>query len=305
MTHTFSQLVWLGANTASEPEGLLAKAKHVTLFEAREPACKALQKTFSQMQNSVSVKQLVVTAVESTVKFTEYNLAEFSAIQSAAGLKQLFPGLKKINDEIQNGVAISDAISSLMLNDDNNLLVVDIPDSNLTLLNSLNESMQLHRFSSIYIQAASEPLYRGSATTTEINNFLNSHGYLLQQTIANDPDLPWLYFELNPLWNNLQEALENNKSLNAKLLEMKQQFASQQLKDAKENPLTTDKLQAELQKALKASAAKKEIITDLEKSKIKLELVNDELNSRLLHLEQETLKAEAQIELMKELFLQQ
>lgn len=226
MQLSFSQLVWLGAHTATEPTDLLQYAKQATLFEARETACLMLRQKFPQ--KNVTVIQTILTTTNTIAGFTEYNLAEFSAIQPATGLKNLFPGLKAINKIQLTSTAINDAINSLELNDNNNLLIVDIADSSLALLNAIEAAKQLHFFSAIYVQTANEPLYEGAATAADITAFLQTQGYVLQQTTGNDPDLPWLSFSLNPLWNTLQQAQENNNSLSAELIQTKLQLSAAQ-----------------------------------------------------------------------------
>lgn len=221
----YSHLVWLGANTAREPADILNTANNISLFEARETACKKLQQKFPQ--DNVSVIQALLTATQSNVNFTEYNLAEFSAIQKATGLKNLFPGIKAVNSEPMTGTAISDAINALNLLDDNNLLIIDVLDNNLALLTALETTKQLHLFRTISIQSALEPPYENAATNEDVINYLQTQGYVLQQTTGNDPDLPWLSFGLNPLWASLQEAQQSNNALNAELTKLRQTVEQQ------------------------------------------------------------------------------
>lgn len=222
MNHSFSHLIWLGANTASEPAHILNNADQATLFEARDSACKVLQEKFPQ--ENISIVSSILTTTNTPVNFIEYNLGEFSAIHPASGLKNLFPGVKVINNEQVSGTVITEAISSLKLNDNNNLLIVDIADSNLALLKAIEDSKQLHSFSTIYIQSAEEPLYVGAATTADITTFLQAQGYILQQTTGSDPDLPWLQFGLNPLWGTLQQAQQTNSALTTELIQIKLQL---------------------------------------------------------------------------------
>lgn len=226
MQPSFSQLVWLGAHTATEPNDLLQSAKRITLFEAREAACLALRQKLPH--EHIAVIHALLTVEKQTATFTEYNLAEFSATQQATGLHKLFPGLKALNTTPQTGTAVCDAISGLALSDDNNLLIVDIADSSLALLTAIGESNQLQSFSAIYVQTANEPLYAGAATTADITAFLQTQGYVLQQTLGNDPDLPWLSFGLNPLWNSLQQAQETNNLISAELIQIKLQLSAAQ-----------------------------------------------------------------------------
>lgn len=300
MNHTFSHLVWLGANTASEPEGMLDKAAHATLFEAREAACKALQQKFPQ--KNITVKRAALAVNNTVTNFTEYNLAEFSAIQPVTGLKNLFPGLKKISGEQLNGTAIGDAISSLKLNNSNNLLIVDIGDSGLALLTSIEESKQLHLFNEIYVQAASEPLYANSATAAEITTFLQAQSYLLQKTTGNDPELPWLTFCLNPLWETLQKSRQQL----ATEQEVRKNFSKelekyQNVEQGKIKEIT--KLRAELEQVSKHAVSQAEKIVQQEKANRDIMETNEQLQKRQNLLQLELIKAEAQISVIKDLLL--
>lgn len=383
MQPLFSQLVWLGAHTATEPSDLLQCAKRISLFEAREAACLALQQKLPH--EHIEVIQALLTVEKQTTHFTEYNLAEFSATQPATGLHQLFPGLKALNTTPQTSTAVCDAISELALSDDNNLLIVDIVDSSLALLTAIGESNQLESFSAIYVQTANDPLYKGAATTTDIIAFLQTQGYILQQTIGNDPDLPWLSFSLNPLWNTLQQTQENNNALSAELIQTKLQLSAAQQEvivnkkhveqvkaehaqqmesiyaqlnaskqelskqEARINEITTaltaanktkqdaeqqltiskqqltkdsfkneienfqktekeqvkeiTKLRADLEKVSKHASTRADKIAQLEKAHRELNEANQQLQNRQQVLQQELLKAEAQIDIIKELLL--
>lgn len=223
MNERFSHLVWLGAGSASEPAGLLDVAEQVILVEAREAAYKSLQQQYPQ----ASVQQQLISVDGGSVEFTEYNLAEYSAIHAATGLKAIFPGLKAVTRERLNAIRITDFINDLALQDHNNVLVIDIADSTLALLTALQQSGQLSQFSDMHIQAGIEPLYTGAATTTEITSFLQLHGYLLKQTAGDDPDLPWLSFSLNPLSQILQHKRKANDALNKELETLKQELTVQ------------------------------------------------------------------------------
>ena len=204
MNSQFSHLVWLGAGTASEPANLVNIAEHVTLIEAREAAYQHLKK--KNTQANIDVRQQLVCLTSDSVLFTEYNLAEYSAINPATGLKVLFPGLRKVGAEQLTSVAITDTIDELSLSGNDNALVIDIPDINLALLQALQQSKQISLFKNIYIHTALEPLYRGSSISIDVITFMESCGYDLLQKNDQDPELPWLTFFANPLWVKLQKT---------------------------------------------------------------------------------------------------
>jgi len=207
MNSQFSHLVWLGAGTASEPANLLNIAEHVTLIEAREAAYQYLKK--KNTQTNVDIKQQLVCVTSNSALFTEYNLAEYSAVNPATGLKTLFPGLRKVGAEQLTSVAITDTIAELSLSGSDNALVIDIPDTNLALLQAIQQSRQISLFKNIYIHTALEPLYKGSSISTDVIAFMKSCGYDLLQKNDQDPELPWLTFFANPLWVTLQKTRDS------------------------------------------------------------------------------------------------
>lgn len=288
MSHKYSHLIWLGANTATEPANLLPSAQQATLFEAREAACLALQKQHSE--SNISVINALVTTTNQTANFTEYNLPEFSACQPATGLTKLFPGLKAVNSESQNGIAISDAINELTLADDNNLLVVDILDSNLTLLKALETSKHLSSFKTIYIQAPQEPLYIGAAGHEEIVAFMQTQGYLPQAITSSDPDLLWLSFIINPLWKTLQQTQQKNLESTKQL-----QNLEQQISEKKQQLLTINQQKQEVEQQLSAT------LQELEATKKKYEELTLNMKKNIEEKEQELKgKANRLLELEKQ-----
>ncbi|MGM8227455.1 hypothetical protein ACSV5M_12785 [Cellvibrio sp. ARAG 10.3] len=342
MNKYFSHLVWLGAGTASEPTSLLEIAERVTLVDARESACLLLRKQHSQ--EKVDVQQRLLAVDSARLEFTEYNLIECSAVSPVTGLKTIYPGLKTTNKERITSTPVTDFIASLMLSGNNNLLIMDILDSNLALLESLGQGGQLHLFSDIYVQAGVEPLYESAPTNNELMLFLQQNGYLLQQTSGDDPDLPWLNFSLNPLWQTLEQSQQTNEILTRELNSLSELLLSkeaelsnllqerddalaqllvfqskksqavdnaeplidntaQQEAKAGRNAELIDKLHAELAIAKKHATERLKKIDQLEKSNRKLDEANTVLINHQKALKQEMLKAEAQINIIKDLFL--
>lgn len=231
MQPSFSQLVWLGAGNATEPAKVLYSAAQATLFEAREAACLNLKKQYCQPE--IHVVQTLLTEHGAPVEFTEYNLAEYSAIKAATGLKEFFPGLQKLNTEQYTSTSVAEAVSNLQLSDNNNLLIVDITDSNLALLQALEQNHLLTHFRELHVQSSVTALYTDAATKVEISHFLEQNGFLLQHTNSRDPDLPWLCFGLNPLWQQMQETKNSQSILNTNLEKIQQELVAvkQQLTD--------------------------------------------------------------------------
>ena len=305
--HSYSYLVWLGAGTAKEPQGLTEKAGQLVLIEAREDACQQLQKNYPHAR----VLQQVLASEAGTTEFTQYNLAEYSAIQPPTGIKQLFPGLKPLAAKPVTAVAVSNSLRQLQLQGADHCLIIDLPDISLPLLTSLAQDNLLNQFNTIYIKAGAEPLYKNSATTEDVQTFMQAHGYLSSQNSFGDPDIPWLQFSLNPLWNTLlhaqQEVISKQQSFekaNSELIDLRQTLEQQ---IAQQKQLEAAKRQQEsivlnLKKEIEEKEKKNLALAESEK---KLQQKLSEQEYRNTNLNQEVSKLAAQIELITNVVLKE
>ncbi len=332
MDKKFTKLIWLGAGSASEPKNILSSAEAVILVDARESACKSLQK---KALDNVTIKQTLLGIDSAIYEFSELNLPEFSAIQRPTGLAELFPGIKTTIKEKIQSKSISAFIQELNLSDNNNLLIADIPDSNLALLQSLQEKGLLQHFNEIHIQTSSIPLYENSTTTDEVAVFLSSNGFITYQSTHEDPDLPWLAYKVNPLWFPLQSALsaklvneqENTNTKEALALENAEQLkiienlkqrlqqheagyildlankTQEATNSNREKDTTIEKLHDELHQLRKLATSRLETITQLEQKNSILHKKNERLENQQKAIDAELLKAESQIDLLKHFFL--
>jgi hypothetical protein len=331
MDKNFTHLIWLGAGSVSEPENVLSAAEFATLVDARESACKLLQKNTS---DNVMVKKVLLSTDGSMYEFNELNLPEFSAIQKPTGLVGLFPGIKIVNTEQIQSISISAFIQDLNLSDNNNLLIIDIPDSNLAFLQNLLEKGLLNRFNEIRVQTSSIPLYSNSATIEQVTEFLTLHGFITYQGTHEDPDLPWLTFRINPLWLPLQLALDAKLAHEQECRNIKQTLTTQNTeytqvlalknqeitqfqidlekycttlssveKEINHLQLANEKLHDELKQLRKLAASRLETISQLEQKNNVLHKNNEKLEIQQKAINSELLKAESQIDLLKNLFL--
>lgn len=281
MTKKFKQLVWLGAGNATEPKGLIEQAESCVLVEAREDAYQNLVGIFSNT-NNVVVKQGVISPEGGDVTFYRYNLPEFSALHKATGLTQLFPGLKLERQDTVISQNIAELLSEVKVAGEDNVLVIDIVDISLNLLQLLNAEHLLHCFGRILLVSSNEALYEEASKGDELSKFMQNHGFYLALEDKTDPDLPWHTFVSNPLWKELKQAKQHEAELNKQLDTQRQQLAEQVSKHA---------------------AQRLEKITQLEKANRQLNETNEQLAKKQRLLEQEMLKAEAQIDIIKELVL--
>jgi predicted O-methyltransferase YrrM len=282
MAKTIKHLIWLGAGTATEPSNLIAEAEKTTLIDARREACEWLKKT--KANDLAQVHHKLVTPSKGSVNFKQFNLAEYSAINTPTGIKNLYPGLKQIANESIEGESVSDLIQSLGLEGTNNLLVVDILDINLPLLQALAEANFLPLFNQIYIQTSKIPAYESSVSTDAVAEFLQSQGYILQKINSSDPDFAWTKASRNPIWNKYKElqtklsraelaTIENTDRFTKQIREKEEEIAliRKQLEQAT-SQITTQKQEIDKQRI-----EAEKWIAELQKYKGQLEQANNEI----------------------------
>lgn len=225
MKNIFDYLLWLGAGSATEPTGLLDQAKNALLIDAREVASQQLSNLKSQYpKTQIKIETTVISSDGKDANFTEYNLPEYSAINAATGIKSLLPGLKSYSQEKRQTRPLADIVSNLNLKNDNNLLVLNIPDLDLSLLETLTQSNLPARFSKLYIQTSKDSLYSGSATQEQVITWLQNQGYSFNEMANSDPDMPWITATINPLWQQLQAVKRESTILNQELVDARKQL---------------------------------------------------------------------------------
>jgi hypothetical protein len=305
MANTINHLIWLGAGTATQPAGLLQQAMKATLIEARADACAELKK--QRPSAKISVLQSMISAKGGDVKFNEYNLAEFSALHKATGLLELFPGLKRTHEQSHSSAIVTELLQQADLGGDNNALVLDIADLNLTMLQQLQHAGLMQHFSQLWLQGSNVPLYQGAVTRAELTAFLQQHGYTLSSEDATDPDLPWLHFSLNPLWQRLHQAEKATEELSKQLEAAKQQAAASKQQAEQANAELSKQLEAAKQQAgaskQQAEQANAELSKQLEAakqqagaSKQQAEQANAELSKQLDAAKQQAAASKQQAE---------
>ena len=250
-------LIWLGVGHTANL-GCISDETKAVLVDANPSALKTLERQNpikGAMQSNLNFELVCLAPQAGEAEFYHYNFSEFSALSKATGLCQLFPGLKLKRTETLNTIAVTDFIRSQSLSTRNNSLRIDIIDQCLPLLIAMEEGGLLSLFKNIELKTSKESLYHHAATTTDIEDFLSLRGYELQTQDNSDPDLPVLYFTLNPLWQTLQ----NTK---LQLLEEK--------KIAKENQAEYSKMltekDAKLEEQARALADKKAKLEELTKA---------------------------------------
>ncbi|WP_342804835.1 hypothetical protein [Alteromonas sp. M12] len=288
-------LIWLGAGQIEAPSLNFDKFDEVVLVEARLEQVAALRKRFSN-NDKVKIIHGVVSDKAQKSDFSRYSLGEYSALSSASGLKELFPGLELIELEKVETQCATDILSEFAEKSVSITLVLDVLDLNHLILKSIIDSECWQKINDIYLPIPDLSLYEDAATVSDFLTLLKSQGFELVETDIADPDIPIAQLNRNPLWFELES--------------LRKQFQLQNTQHQKVIDEYESKLQAQNDDAEKAkmsftqsfekqSSELKEIVENNDRLKSELEESNQQktelLESLERRLESDKLASEAKI----------
>ncbi|RUO71792.1 hypothetical protein [Idiomarina ramblicola] len=296
----FNNVVYLGAGNGDGLEELInaLNAKHWTLIEGNEKKARQLASTVSQLNNKsdINVKQAVVSAKGGEQTWYNYNLNEFSGLKQASGLKELFPGLKLQGPQPIETEALSTLLAEISGKDagGNNALIIDLPGYGTELINALQNSGELQRWSFLAITAPESVLFDQGDDVEKLQQKLTDLNYHTRGETGDDPDFPVLYYVMSEAQRKLvaerdaavaekdealalassrSEELDEAKQKNAewvsslksekKDLEQKLQESWKQLKQAQTQAQRYKNESDELQKKLEATEKNSEQLAKL------------------------------------------
>lgn len=293
---------------------------------------------------NIQTEEMVAKAITSGVKkvysvianqsgeadYFTFNLAQFNSFLPATGLKDLYPGLQKLQSKKVKAKTLKQALQSLDSPNFNiGSLIVEQPEDSLNLLASLETDGLLENVSTLWVRTSPVSLYKGMPTQEELIRWCSQHGFEKYDVAdVEDPDFILLEFKQNPLYVPLKAAqdrivkLDNSKvELRAKLeeatkvnlniqekLEKTNQWFLNRKQEAEERKEQLDKLKKEYnvlnekhdQLNLLADERQQQV-HELQRQNQKLKSDNQQLSERQAQLQNELIKTESHIELIKEL----
>ncbi len=194
-TDTLDHLIHLGAGRCRELEGyLLFNPKHLMLVEADAMFAQALQKRTEENQ-TINVINKAVSEETGSKKLWRYSLPDVHSLHEATGLYELFPGLKQLEPLMVETINPVELIKPLALQvRQNNLLVIDVPGEELSLLKALQKAKKLSVFRFLELHCGMQALYKDGDSAGEVLDWLKKQGFdILTEDKSNDPDRPrWL-----------------------------------------------------------------------------------------------------------------
>lgn len=182
-----------------------------------------------------ALQQALPTATQQVTKlaqtsgelpYYEFNLPEFNASQPATGLYTLYPGLELLESKPQPLTSVEVLLSKLELQDIDTL-VVEQPELVWPSLQVLADNPRYQHINQLWLRVGAVPLYQNMPEIADILSWCQEHGFELQASNEEDPDLPLLQLTRHPYYYRWQEEVARRAKL-AKQLKTAQQEAETQ-----------------------------------------------------------------------------
>ena len=195
----------LGAGDGAELEAYLAEgAGHVVLVEPNPTLAAALARRCAG-DGRVRVLPVAVAERDGTAELQLFNLAALSSLRAPAQLSALFPGLRRVAGVEVETRSIASLLAELPPPGDRpELVVIDTPGEEGSVLEGLIAAGGLERFGRIRLSCGTGEHYAGSAPAAALQARLEAEGYRLEASDEGDPDRPVLDFRRDPLARELR-----------------------------------------------------------------------------------------------------
>ncbi|MEP5568779.1 MAG: hypothetical protein ABJN62_13145 [Halioglobus sp.] len=318
-------ILHLGAGTCRELDAYQSLApRQIILVEPNPELVEILQSKANSAQN-IHIRESAVSSQASDNCLQIMSDPNFSSLREPVGLLELFPGLRVERQLNVDLLDINGLVEALELNASlSHMLFIDTPGVEAELLNAMIRSGAIESFCDIFIRTGTDTFYAGELSAQDLSADLDRLGYkTMGQPDQSDPDFPVTHLHLDrqfvenqKLVAELEEAQQNFEKTqnqlqeqNALLADKDQHIESLNQRNQEQGALLADKDQQieslnqrdQEQGALLANAtqARDESIAEIKA----LEKVNQELQFRQSMLDGEIVKAEAQLELIKDVVL--
>jgi hypothetical protein len=325
-------LIHLGAGRCSELEDHLARKPGVVLLVEADPQ---LAEALAARTADLPEVRVLCAAVAGQPEFRtlhRYNLPDAGSLRPATGLRELYPGLRLLEQLPVELIDPTELLQPLQVDPEgDSLLIIDLPGEELPVLQALQAADLLHSFRELRLYCGRQSLYLESAPAEQVLQWLVDTGFdVADENGAQDSDRPcWtlrrnaLMLQNRGLRQQIEALTQERDSLSRSSTELKSQLDQVQLA-ANEQAQQARDLQAKLKQATDQRDAEKKQVQALgqeidritrafdDKSAradqlaqrvAELEAERAEAELRRDLLDQEMTRAEAQIDLIKDVLL--
>lgn len=159
-------------------------------------------------KDNIDILGMAVTAAPGPASLHRYSYADANSLGEAGeALKQTYPGLRELAVVDVEAISVPDLLARLPSDTARrDVLVIDGIGEAISLLRGMGAAGALHRFSTIVVRAASQPLFDGRSDPQVIQDWLGEHWYdTAIDAGRGDDDFPVLGFRRNDRAQRLAE----------------------------------------------------------------------------------------------------
>jgi FkbM family methyltransferase len=280
----------IGAGIGEDLAGYLEAGAHAVTLVEPDPVCLPQLRAAVASHADVRIIEAAVSADSLDKHLRRFNFTDLNSLRDPTGLRELFPGLEGRPAE---KVRVLDPVALVremnLCAEHAHVLVLEAPGEGMSILRALVEAGLLVRFSAVRVQEGVKELYEGAGTLADLRGLLESV-HFSRDAILNegDPDRPILTVLFDSVAAELTSARKDLEKAEAARSDAQAQV---------------DSLSAVLdEQALELGALKEE------RSRLRNQLTEAEAQlqvqcQRDQSFREEMLRAEAQIEIIKDLLL--
>lgn len=272
-----SAVLHLGAGECRELDNFLRlKAARILLVEANPQLAGRLRSRVRGVEQ-VEIVGAAVAAAEGKVVLQVLNNPRESSLHRPTLLLKRYPNLSVARTVAVPAVTLSQLVERLAPDAScDNLLVLEVQGAELAVLSSAPAEIS-QKFSWIAMRASQETLYEGGARLEEVDAVLRKAGFQAVEPMQPDAALPF------------QEVLYHRDARRI----------------VQERDDTIRQMSRSLTEVTKARDEQAKLLTASQQKLAQMEQQRNELEHRQRLLDEELVKAEAQIELIKDVLLRE
>ena len=265
--------------------------RRLVLVEPLPELARSLRRAFGEQPNVEVLETAIVPDVNAgdTVTLYEFNWTQASSRHQPADLLQLFPGLKTERMRRVSAISLEQLIRERDLSaQGEHALVLEAPADEGPIISALIESDAHKYFSRIQVHYPAAGLYHSPTDPEAMLQALKASGFEIEAENQTDPDWPSVSFTRDRWRLAFEEARETIEALKAKLTEQNKARESEGSERAKAQQLAEERGRQLTERQQQLQRAQQEL---------------SELKTRQTLLQEELVRAEAQIDLITDLLL--
>jgi hypothetical protein len=185
-------LIHLGAGRCSELDEHLERDPGLLVLVEADPQLSGDLERRLVGRDNARVINAGIAAESGERIYYRYNLPAVNGLRQATGMRELYPGLRLLEERPVKALGIRQLLDSLELgSESSNGLIVELAGEEAAVLEVLEAGDRLHYFCEIELNAGRDALYEDATPASQVLDWLAEHGFEVHEEFATrDPDRP-------------------------------------------------------------------------------------------------------------------